>query len=401
VRATFRSVTGRTAFRYEDIPVVKDRAEGCRFIRSFGEVFQAEDGTWVLTSAEAVYFAHRHPELFSSKEAFASNGCPVPLIPVAIDPPEHLGYRRVLDPLVAPRVINAMDAELRAQIRDLVLAFAGKGECDVVTDIARLYPTQVFMTVMGLPLADRDYLIDSIEFMIEHTVTGTQEPNPEVVKVTMEVFGYLQRYIDVKRKSPGNDVLSHVLSFEGDEAWTNDEVLGMCLLFCLGGLDTVTGAMGFLMLRLARDPDLRRRVLADASLVGPVIEEVLRLETPSPHQPRVTTRDVEVCGVTIPAGAPVMLFAASANRDPAKFEHPDEMDIGSDRPGHDTFGGGIHRCLGSHLARRELRLVLEEFHKLIPDYELAPGFEPELVWPSGTWHLSSLPLVFPPVGASA
>jgi cytochrome P450 len=394
-------VAVRTSFRYEDLPVSKDRTLGCRYMRGFGDVFQAEDGTWVLTSAEAVYFAHRHPEIFSSKEAFASNGCPVPLIPVAIDPPDHLKYRRILDPMLAPRVINSMEDELRAQIRDLVLAFASKGECDIIADVARLYPTQVFLTVMGLPVVDRDRLIDWVEFMIEHTNTGTQAPNPQVVKVSMEMFGYLQRYIDVKRNQPANDVLSRVLSFEGEDAWTNDEVLGMCFLFCLGGLDTVASAIGSLMLRLAQDPHLRRRMLADAALVAPVVEEVLRLEPPSPHQPRVTTRDVEVCGVMIPAGSPVMLFAATANRDPAKFENPDQFSIDRDRTGHDSFGGGIHRCLGSHLARRELRLVLEEFHKLIPDYEIAAGFEPEIVWPSATWHLASLPLNFPPVSAGA
>jgi cytochrome P450 len=175
-------VAVRTSFRYEDLPVAKDRTLGCRYMRGFGDVFQAEDGTWVLTSAEAVYFAHRHPEIFSSKEAFASNGCPVPLIPVAIDPPDHLKYRRILDPMLAPRVINTMEDELRAQIRDLVLAFASKGECDIVADVARLYPTQVFLTVMGLPVVDRDQIIDWVEFMIEHTNTGTQVPNPQVVR---------------------------------------------------------------------------------------------------------------------------------------------------------------------------------------------------------------------------
>jgi cytochrome P450 len=387
----------RTTFRYQDIPVTKDRTAGCRFIRSFGDVFQAEDGTWVLTSAEAVFFAHRHPEIFSSAQAFGSNGCPVPLIPVAIDPPHHLRYRRILDPMLAPRVINAKEDELRTQIRELVLVFAAKGTCDVVADISRLYPTQVFLTVMGLPIGDRDQFIDWVEFMIEHTTTGTQEPNPEVVKVSMELFSYLQGYIGQKRKNPGDDILSNVLSIEGNTAWTDEEVLGMCFLFCLGGLDTVASAIGFLMLQLAEDRELRRRLFGEPALVGRLIEEVLRLEPPSPHQPRVTTQDVEIGGVKIPAGSPVMLFAATANRDPAKFDHPDEIDISIDRPGHDTFGGGIHRCLGSHLARRELRLVVEEFHDLIPDYELAPGFEPELVWPSATWHLASLPLVFPPV----
>jgi cytochrome P450 len=388
---------GRASFRYEEAPFAKDRTVGCEFVRGFGDVFQADDGTWVLTSAAAVHFAHRHPELFSSKDAFGAAGVPVPLIPVAVDPPDHLKYRRVLDPMLAPRVINAMEHELRAQIRDIVLSFAGKGHCDAMAELARLYPTQVFLTLFGLPLADRDQLTGWVETMNENSTTGTGEPNPTVVKAAMEFFHYCQGYIAEKRQVPGQDMLSAVLALGGDEAWSDEQVLGLCVLFSVAGLDTVTGAIGFLLWRLARDPHLRKRVIADPSLTGDVIEEVLRLEPPSPHQPRVTTQDVEVCGVTIPAASPVMLFVAAANRDPVKFTNPDDLDIDHDRPGHAGFGGGIHRCLGSHLARRELRLVIEEFHKLIPDYEVAPGFEPEIVWPSATWHLASLPLTFPPV----
>jgi cytochrome P450 len=95
-----------------------------------------------------------------------------------------------------------------------------------------------------------------------------------------------------------------------------------------------------------------------------------------------------------------MLVLATANRDPGVYEHPDEIDLAQADRGHVTFGGGVHRCLGSHLARRELRLVMEEFHKLLPEYEIAPGFEPEIVWPSGTLHLRELPLVFPVQEAS-
>ncbi len=136
---------------------------------------------------------------------------------------------------------------------------------------------------------------------------------------------------------------------------------------------------------------------AQARIRGRVVRTpLLRLELPAPTTPRVATQDVEVCGVRIPAGSPVMLCLATANRDPARFEHPDGIDLTQADRGHLSFGGGIHRCLGSHLARRELRLVVEEFHRLIPDYEIRSGFEPEVVWPAGTLHLRSLPLVFAP-----
>jgi cytochrome P450 len=385
----------KAAFGLWDLPMAKDRTAGWRLVSDTGVVFQGADGTWLLTSREAVHFAHRHPEIFSSALAFETTGLPVKLVPVAVDPPDHVKYRRVLDRMLAPRVIQAMEGDLRAQIRDLITAFAGKGECDVVRDVARLYPTQVFLTVFGLPLADRDQLVEWVETMNENSTTGTAEPNPKVVEAGRKLFGAMQRYIDQKRANPADDILGRVLALEGDEAWSNEEVLGLCVLFTIAGLDTVTGAIGFTLFHLARNPELRRRVVADPTLVGPVIEEVLRLETPAPTTPRITTQDVEVCGVHIPAGSPVALCLATANRESGRYEHPDEVDLAQADRGHVTFGGGIHRCLGSHLARFELRLVVEEFHARIPEYEIAPGFEPRVVWPSGTLHLASLPLVFP------
>lgn len=381
--------------------MAKDRTAGFDFISALGEVFQAADGTWLLTSSEAVRFAHRNPEIFSSAEAFTAAGIPVPLIPVAVDPPAHIKYRRVLDPMLAPRVVNAMEDDLRVQIRDLVAAFAGNGKCDVVRDVARLYPTQVFLTLFGLPLTDRDQLVEWVETVNENSITGTGEPNPAVVEAAMAMFGYLQGCIDEKREHPGDDMLSRVLSLQGDDAWSNDEIIGLTWLVTLAGLDTVTAAIGFTMLHLARNPELRGRMVADPTLTAPVIEEMLRLEPPAPTTPRVTTQDVEVCGVQIPAGSPVALCLATANREADRYEHPDSIDLAQADRGHVTFGGGIHRCLGSHLARQEVRLVVEEFHALIPEYEIAPGFEPEVVWPSSTLHLASLPLVFPAAGGAS
>jgi cytochrome P450 len=168
----------------------------------------------------------------------------------------------------------------------------------------------------------------------------------------------------------------------------------MCFLFVLAALDTTTGAIGFTMYHLARRPDLRQTVIDDPRLINPLVEEILRLELPAPMVPRRTTREVEVSGVTIPAGAMVRICMATANREASDGAAPDEIDLSAAARGHLSFGGGIHRCLGSHLARRELRLIVEEFHARIPDYELPVGFEPRIAWPTGTYHLESLPLVF-------
>ena len=382
-------------FTFQDAPMAKDRAVGWRYVRDAGDVIKGGDNTWLLTSPEAVQFAHRHPEIFSSARAFDGLGSPVPIIPIAVDPPDHRRYRRVLDPMLAPRVVNTMQDELRVQARTLIEAFADRGSCGAVDDLARLYPTQVFLTLFGLPLEDRDQFIHWAETIIENSSRdATADLAPEVVECATALFGYLDSYIDKKRSRPGDDMLSQVLSLSGDDEWSKEEALGLCFLFVLAGLDTVTAMIGFTLLHLAREETLRRQMVGDPSLVGPVIEEILRLEQPAPTTPRVTTQDVEVCGTLIPAGSQVTLCLGTVNRDAGRFPHPDRIDPAQADTGHLAFGGGIHRCLGSHLARRELRLVVEEFHKLIPDYRVAPGAEPEIVFPSGTFHLKSLPLVF-------
>ena len=393
-------MTDASTFVITDASMARDRSAGWRFVREAGEVFCAADGVWYLTSTQAVDFAHRHPEIFSSAKAFDGLGSPVPLVPVAIDPPDHKRFRKVLDPMLAPRVVNGIEDSLRAQVHELIDAFAADGACDAVDQLARLYPTQVFLTLFGLPLEDRDRFIGWTESIIEaagaSTVADGAEMSPEVMENATALFSYLQACVDRKRAEPGDDMLSRVLQLSDDEAFTDDEVLGLCFLFVLAGLDTVSAMIGFVLLHLARDPDMQRRLRHDPDLVGPLIEEVLRLEQPAPFLPRVTTEEVAVAGHVIPAGARVMLTLGTFNRDPDRFGQPaDAIDPARANLGHKAFGGGIHRCVGSHLARRELRLVVEEWLALIPEFALAEGAEPEVVWPSGTLHLRDLPLTFP------
>ena len=377
--------------------MARDRTEGWAYFAAQGDVFEG-NGTWYLTSAEAVQFAHRHPEIFTSGPAFAGLASPVPLVPLAIDPPDHLRFRKVLDPMLAPRVINRMEDDLRNQVRELIAAFSGNGRCDIVADLARLYPTQVFLTLFGMPLEDRDTFIGWVETLVEQSTSETSAAPPAaVMEAAMALFGYLQTFIKQKRANPGDDMLSAVLALDGDEAFSEPEVLGLCFLFTLAGLDTVTATIGFVMQMLANHSDVRRRIVDDPTQIPAVIEEILRMELSAPVTPRVTSQEVEIGGKVIPAGATVNLVLGTANRDPRRFENPDVLDPELADRGHLTFGGGIHRCLGSHLARRELRLVVEEFLRVIPDYEIEPGFEPKIVWPSGTHHLSSLPIRFPPI----
>jgi cytochrome P450 len=373
---------------FNKAPMTLDRTPGWRYVRDRGDVFK-EDGVWYLTSRDAVRFAQHHPEIFSSAKGY-DIGSPVPMLPLMIDPPDHSRYRRILDPMLSPRVVASLEADLRRQVGDLIDAFAGSGECDIVSDVAALFPTQVLLTLLGLPVEDRDRLQRWADTLTSGSATTASAGQ---VEAGASLFVYLQEKLQNKRERPGDDLLSSVMALPEGEAWTEQELLGMSFLFVLAALDTTTGAIGFTMYHLARQPELQRAVNADPSVIAPLIEEVLRLELPASMVPRRTTRQVEVCGVTIPVDAAVKIVMATANRDRAE-QNADKIDISQAGRGHLSFGGGIHRCLGSHLARRELRLVVEEFHKRIPEYSIRAGYEPRIAWPGGTFHLESLPLVF-------
>jgi cytochrome P450 len=384
---------------YNSAPMLFDRTEGWAYIRRPGEVYEA-DGKWYLTSSEAVSFAQHNPEIFSSARAYDAISSLITLLPLAVDPPKHAQYRRVLDPMLSPKVINSMEDSLRAQVGDLIDVFADRGECDAVKELAELFPTQAILTLFGLPLEDRFQFFEWVETLIGGSVVdGIEQATPAQLEAAGGLFGYLQEHLTHKKAHPGDDMLSNLLGLTGDAAWSDAELLGLCFLFVLAGLDTVTSAIGFTLQHLAQRPDLRRQVVENPAGIPPLLEEILRLELPAPMLPRVATREVEVCGVTIPAEARVFVVLATANRESARGAHPDEIDLSKGGRAHLSFGSGIHRCLGSHLARRELRLTVEEFHARIPDYQIADGVRPRIAWPAGTLHLESLPLTFTPRSA--
>ena len=178
----------------------------------------------------------------------------------------------------------------------------------------------------------------------------------------------------------GDDLLSQLLTDSEDGAMTDQDIVGLCMLFALAGLDTVTAATGFALEALSRDPDLRARATRDERCLAEFVEGSLRRDSVVPTVPRVTTEDVEVAGVAIPAGSMCWLAFGAANHDPVRFDDPDT--IHDTRANHFAFGRGPHRCLGSHLARLELRLILEEWNARIPEYSLVR--EPRVGWPRAT-----------------
>lgn len=370
--------------------MAQSRTEAWEYIRAGGDVYKTADG-WILTSAEACRYAARHPEFFSNSISGEMASCPGTYVPNGVDPPDHSRYRRIVDPLFSPRVINGIEDELRARLNEMIDKFADTGECEIMRDIAEIFPTQVFALMFGIPLDE----LDAVVKMAHDTMSaGMDGSKAELARQAgVELYEYVTVLLDRKRSEPGDDVLSKIATDSRYEL-SNDEAVGLAFNVAQGGLDTVTSAIGFMMYYLAERPDLRRKILAQPEDVDPFIEEIIRLESVAPFLPRLTTQDVEICGTTIPAGSFVLIGYGPANRDPSEFSVPNDVDLTQGRGSHMGFGSSHHRCLGSHLARRELRVMFEEFHRRIPDYELAADVSPTVRWPSLVPCLDSVPLKF-------
>jgi cytochrome P450 len=362
-----------------------DRGIGWKVLRDTGPVVSM-DGWYYFTRRDDVLTALRDPGRFSSKKAFDELGSPLPLVPISFDPPEHTRFRKILQPFFSPHTLKDMLPSLQKQAIDIVDAAAAKGECDVMADIAIPYPSQVFLTLFGLPLEDRDRLVA----WKDNVIALSELPSMEGADLTpaLELVAYVSEAINHRRENPGDDLLSNVLT--GEDPLDDAEAIGLSFLFVLAGLDTVTSSMGFAMLELARNPQLRRKLCDDPEGIKVFVEEIVRLEPPAPIVPRVTTEEVTVGGVTFPANTRVRLCLAAINRDDSDSISTNDVVMDGKVHPHWGFGGGPHRCLGSHLARMELTLIIEEWLKRVPDFELATAEVPEIVFPANTFGLGSL-----------
>ena len=384
-----------SGFLLEQLPVAEDRTAAYTILREAGPVTRNARGPYIVVSAEGAEFALKQPGLFSSERAFTI-GSPLPLVPIAFDPPEHTRYRRVLQPFFSPRSIAAWRPEVASLARQLIDGFAGRGECDLVAELAAPLPAQVFLTMFGLPLGDQDRLIAWKEGLLNNFGFQAGEPPAErAVRLGAELFEYLVGHVgECRRTGTTAGLLGQLLADTSDERLSDAEIYGLSFLFVLAGLETVTSALSTAFAILAARPDLRQQIAADPAMIPAAVEELLRFDGPTVWVPRVATQDIDLAGQVIPAGASVHIALAVADRDPAAHADPDVIDFGRQERNL-AFGGGPHRCLGSHLARMEMRVALAEWHRRIPDYELAPGPAPQVRWPAGLVGIDRLPLVFP------
>jgi cytochrome P450 len=356
----------------------------------------AFDDMVIACSRSLVDETLRNPEVFSSAD-LVDQGNIRPLIPLAIDPPAHVRYRRLLDPLFAPRQIDRLEDDIAMRVNHFIDRFADRGECDFTAEFAELFPSSVFLGMMGLDWDELDTLVALRDGILR---PGTKESAPEertrIQKETAErVYAYFDAVLDERTATPRDDILSLLTTaVAGGERLTREEMLDICFVLLTAGLDTVTDSLTCFWAFLAQHPDHQRQLVEQPEVIPQAVEELLRWESPVPAVIRWARQDHSVGAHPIAAGHLVMANLSSANVDPEQY--PDPLEVRFDREGnpHLAFGGGIHRCLGSHLARRELRVALREWHRRIPAYSLAPGYrvaykpplrfvpDLQLVWPT-------------------
>jgi cytochrome P450 len=350
----------------------------------------------LLSRHDDVMHALRHPELFSSNMDAIEIGNVRPLIPLQIDPPDHVKFRRLLDPLFSPKEVAKLEPEVRRLVNELIDEFQAAGECELSEQFAIPLPCTVFLALLGLPIEDLDLFLRFKDSIIRPVGDTPEAAKAVQAAAGQEIYAYFQRVVDARRVEPRDDLISGFVEAEVDGHRLSDhDILDICYLFLLAGLDTVTASLTCAVAYLAAHPDRRDAIVADLSLVPAAVEELLRWETPVPGVPRVAMTDVEIGGEQVREGESVMCLLGAANIDGAEFADPDVVDLERAGNRHIAFGGGVHRCLGSHLARLEMRVALEELHRRLPDYAIKDGEIP--LYTSGIRAVEYLPLVFTPV----
>jgi cytochrome P450 len=328
-------------------------------------------GFHVLSRFADVYEAAHNTEVFSSAEGVTlpDFGNPMTAIPLEVDPPEHTRWRHLTQAWFSPGAAQALEPDIRAIVTRRIDAFADRGHADLATELAVPVPPIVIARMLGFPEEDWHYYRTLSETMLEAAANEDSEVNAEQA---LMLFSYLFEALEDRRDSPRDDMLTRIvhLQFDG-RPLTEDELLGITVLVAVAGHETTVGAIGTLLLRLAEHPEARAAIEADPELAFSAIEESMRLEPPIQYFSRTVTRDTEIGGVRLAAGAKVLLSWASANRDLDAFSDPDDFVFDRANNRHLSFGAGPHRCLGAHLARLEIRVVLEEMLRRIPPWRVA------------------------------
>jgi hypothetical protein len=356
----------------DPFPVYDGLRAQCPIARS-----EAYGGFFVLSRYEDIEAAARDHETFSSRSISVPDPGVMPSSPpLDLDPPRHTAFRRVLLPYFTPGRTQKLEPITRAVAAGLVESFIEQGCCDVAQEFAKHVPIAVLSHVLGVE-ARHEALFSNWTNLI---VSGGPDPGVSA-NANVEIRDHFARLIEERRRQPKDDLATFLASAEvGDEAMATVDQLGVASLLLVAGIDTTGCMLGTSLWWLAQHPEARQRLIDDPALWPTAVEELLRRFAPV-SVVRIVTRDVSIDGQIIPGDEHVLLPFPAGNLDEQAFPDPYTLQLDRAPNRHLAFGAGVHRCIGAHLARMELRVGLEEFLRVIPDFVL-DGDDP-VTWKSG------------------
>ncbi len=287
-----------------------------------------------------------------------------------LDPPDHDRIRNLVNKAFTPRALDAIRPAIEPLVRGEMERIAGQGEMDVVADLALVVPAASMCAMLGVPFEDRHYLSELVSLVTYRlAISAYPHLREKSEAAIMELAGYLVTLLEERRRNPGDDILSQLVTAEehGDKL-DNDELLQQSIGLLVAGLETTIGLIANGMVCFSRYPEQFERLAANPALAATAVEECLRFEPSVPVTRRILWRDTPFGDYTIPANAVVYAILIGANRDPDMFTNPDTFDIARNEAKHCSFGGGIHFCLGSHLARMNAQIAFTEMASRFTDF---------------------------------
>jgi cytochrome P450 len=377
----------------EDLEALAHPQPMFKLLRDAGPAVHMEDmDMFIVGGDDEVREVLHNTAVYSSVDA-VDIGQIRPLIPLMVDPPEHRNYRKLLDPLFAPKRIALLEDRTRELVKGLVGEVAGAGGCNFHQAIAEPLPSTVFLQLLGLPVSRAPEFIKLKDGIIRPPAKDDAERRAMTHETGTQIYAVLDEVLAERVAEPQDDFISLFLEAEVDgHRLTHDDILDIGFLFFIAGLDTVTSSLDCMLAHLAQHPEHRQQLVDDPTVIPHAVEEMLRWESPVQGVIRRTTEDTVLNGCPIPKGRQVSVLLGSANTDERAWERPDQVDFHREVNKHIAFGGGAHRCLGSHLARMELRVALEEWHLAVPDYRLPEGIE--LRYSQGLRSIDNLELIW-------
>ena len=359
---------------------------------------RAPDGAVWLYRHDDILAINRHPAVLGTGGRGGSFGNDNPLIPLEIDGEDHRKWRRLLDPLFAPKQVVLLEDSVRQLARELIDDFLPNGEAELYEAFCVPLPCLTFLRLVGAPVSDLDFFLEFKDGVIHPTGESKAEIEANMAVAAAKIYEYFVGFLAEKRKNADqqDDVIAHLIKSEVDgEPMTDLTLVNILFLLMFAGLDTVTSSMSCIFAWLGQHPAERDRLVADKSLIPGAVEEMMRYESPVPAGIRYALEDIDLGdGLVIKAGEAIHALWAAANVDPTFFDGPLTVDFARGRKDHMVFASGTHRCLGSHLARLELRLAVEELLERIPNYSVGP--EDSLVFDNISVRMvKRLPITFP------